>query len=75
MKGVSEINFSEVMQTSEDTLRISIDGTKTVLKFVGKTPTFLVGLTQYNHSEILAIMHTPEWSPIDKELMKKNKIK
>ena len=42
-------------------LRYSVDGNKTVLKFIGETPTFLVGLQQYNHSEILAIMATPEW--------------
>ena len=35
---------------------------KTVLKFVGNPPSFLVGLKQYNHTEILAIMHTPEWT-------------
>ena len=63
MADVSDINFTEVMQTSEATLRISIDGLKTVLKFIEETPLFLVGLQQYNHSEILAIMHTPEWTP------------
>ena len=63
---VSTIDFSQVEETSQDTLRLSIDGTKTVLKFVGETPSFLVGLQQYNHSEILAIMSTPEWeNPID----------
>ena len=65
MNDISGVNFSEVMQTSEATLRLSIDGTKTVLKFVGETPSFLVGLQQYNHSEILAIMHSPEWTPKD----------
>lgn len=63
MSDISEVNFSEVMQTSEATLRLSIDGLQTVLKFIGSTPSFLVGLTQYNHSEILAIMHTTEWTP------------
>ena len=62
MKDVSDINYSEVMQTSRDTLKLSIDEKQTVLKFVGKTPKFLLGLTQYNHSEMLAIMNTPEWS-------------
>tara|TARA_R100000655_G_scaffold56952_5_gene95229 strand:- start:9762 stop:9977 length:216 start_codon:yes stop_codon:yes gene_type:complete len=55
------VNFNEVLENNADTLRLSIDGTKTVLKFDGKTPDFLVGLQQYNHQEILAIMHTPEW--------------
>tara|TARA_R100001015_G_C4534073_1_gene99702 strand:- start:224 stop:448 length:225 start_codon:yes stop_codon:yes gene_type:complete len=62
MADVSNINFSEVAETSEETLRLSLNGEKTVLKFVGETPGFLVGLQQYNHSEILAIMATPEWS-------------
>ena len=62
MANISEVDFTQVYQTSEDTIRISLDGKKTVLKFVGNTPSFLVGLQQYNHSEILAIMNTPEWN-------------
>tara|TARA_R100000781_G_C4028898_1_gene109899 strand:+ start:259 stop:459 length:201 start_codon:yes stop_codon:yes gene_type:complete len=62
MDDVSSIVFSEVEETSQDTLRLSIDETKTVLKFAGATPDFLLGLQQYNHSEILAIMATPEWT-------------
>ena len=65
MDDVSSIDFSQVGETSQDTLRLSIDTTKTVLKFVGETPSFLVGLQQYNHSEILAIMHSPEWTNED----------
>ncbi len=62
MADVSNIDFSLVEETSQDTLRLSIDETKTVLKFKGEIPTFLVGLQQYTHSEILAIMHTSEWT-------------
>lgn len=62
MANISQVDFSEVIQTSEATLRLSIDGKKTVLKFEGDTPSFLVGLKQYNHSEILAVMNTPEWT-------------
>ena len=58
---VPSIDFSQVLESSENFLRYSVDGNKTVLKFIGETPTFLVGLQQYNHSEILAIMATPEW--------------
>ena len=66
MDNVSSIDFSQVTETSENTLRLSINKTKTVLKFTGDTPSFLVGLQQYNHLEILAIMETPEWTkPID----------
>ena len=62
MDDVSSIDFSQVEETSQDTLRLSIDTTKTVLKFAGEPPSFLVGLQQYNHSEILALMHSPEWT-------------
>ena len=47
------IDFSFVEETSLETLRLSIDKTKCVLKFKGNTPAFLVGLQQYNHEEIL----------------------
>jgi len=55
------IDFSLVEQTSLETLRLSLDRTKCVLKFKGETPAFLVGLQQYNHNDILEIMSTSEW--------------
>ena len=62
MANISKVDFTQVQQTSKDTLRLSVDGKETVLKFSGNTPAFLVGLQQYTHSEILAIMNTPEWT-------------
>ena len=62
MNEIDKVDFTKVCETSEDTLRLSANGEKTVLKFDGVTPDFLVGLQQYNHSEILAIMETPEWN-------------
>jgi hypothetical protein len=67
MDDVSNIDFSQIGETSQDTLRLSIDEKETVLKFTGNTPAFLVGLQQYNHSEILAIMNTPEWTNNEEE--------
>ena len=66
MANISQVDFSQVHQTSEATLRLSVDGKKTVLKFTGNTPAFLVGLQQYTHLEILAIMNTPEWTNKEK---------
>lgn len=60
---VDDINFGEVMETSADTLRFSVDGDKTFVKFEGDTPDFLAGKTTYTHSEILAILQTEEWAP------------
>ena len=59
---VPSVNFDEVLQTSEETLRYSLDGTKTLLKFDGETPSFLGGKTQYTHSEITFVLDSPEWT-------------
>ena len=66
MANISQVDFSQVFQTSEATLRLSVDEKETVLKFTGNTPAFLVGLQQYTHLEILAIMNTPEWTNKEK---------
>ena len=65
---VSSVDFSQVAETSADTLRYSLDGTKTFVKFEGDTPSFLDGLTQYTHSEILAELATPEWTDPDLDI-------
>jgi len=58
---VANIDFSKVKESSADTLRYSIDGTKTFVKFEGNTPTFLSGKQQYTHSQILEILAGEEW--------------
>jgi len=62
MLNVDTIDFSQVYETSVETLRLSVNGKKTILKFTGETPGFLVGLQQYSHSEILNIIATDEWT-------------
>jgi len=60
---VSSVNFDQVDETSESTLRYSLDGSKTFVKFdTDTTPSFLDGKTQYSHSEILTILATDEWT-------------
>ena len=61
---VSSVDFSQVFETSAQTLRYNVDpaGTKTFVKFEGDTPDFLDGKTQYTHSEILTILATSEWT-------------
>jgi hypothetical protein len=59
---LSLIDFNQVAQTSVDTLRYSVDGTKTLVKFEGDTPSFLVGKPQHNHAQILEILSGPEWT-------------
>lgn len=59
---VSSVDFNQVAETSADTLRYSIDGTKTFVKYEGSQPSFLNGKQEYTHSEILAILATDEWT-------------
>tara|TARA_R100000234_G_C4992103_1_gene176072 strand:- start:45 stop:272 length:228 start_codon:yes stop_codon:yes gene_type:complete len=58
---VASIDFSQVLQTSVDTLRYNNDGTKTFVKFEGDTPSFLDGKTQYTNEEILTELGKSEW--------------
>ena len=64
---VGNVDFNQVLETSANTLRYSVDGSKFLLKYEGDTPSFLEGKTEYTHSEILAILATDEWSPPDPE--------
>jgi len=60
------VNFSEVLETSQDTIRKSVDETKTFVKWDGETtPTSVDSLTTkegpYTYNEILTILSTSEW--------------
>ena len=61
---VPSIDFSEVMETSADTLRYSLDGEQTFIKYEGTRPSFLdeddVELT---HAEILDVLSHEDWTP------------
>ena len=59
---VSSVDFDQVLQTSADTLRYSVDGSKALLKYEGPQPSFLLVKTEYNHEEILSILSGPEWA-------------
>ena len=59
---IPSVDFSEVLETSSDTLRFSVDGEKAIVQFKGATPSFLDGKTQYSHSEILEIASGEEWN-------------
>ena len=54
------IDFSEVLETSFETLRWNNDNTKTFVKYEGDTPSWLVGKTAYNKAEMLTILNNPE---------------
>ena len=58
---LSSVDFSKVIQKSADHLLYSLDGTKTLVKFEGETPSFLVGKPVLSHTEILEVISGPEW--------------
>ena len=64
---LANINFDEVLETSADTVRRSVDGTKTFVKWEGSTPSSINTLTTaegpYTYTEIIDILSTEEWTP------------
>jgi hypothetical protein len=64
---IGKIDFNWVLETNAETLRISSDGLKTLVKWrTSTTPAFVENLTYkdgpYTHSEILQILEGPEWT-------------
>ena len=66
MTEVGLVDFNEVLETSEETLRLSVDNLQTVIKWDGGEPSFVSTLSSYDgpytHTEILDILATPEWT-------------
>ncbi len=62
---VSSVDFDQVLETSADTLRYSLDNSKTFVKYEGNKPRFLYGKTAYTHSEIVTILSGSDWTDPD----------
>jgi len=69
---LDQVDFSQVLETSKDTVRKSVDETLTFVKFEGDMPSTVEALTTkqgpYTHEEILAILATEEWTPDELEV-------
>jgi hypothetical protein len=67
MSEIGLIDFAQVLESSIDTIRKSVDETKTFVKWDGDTPACIANLTTaegpYSKEEILAILETEEWTP------------
>jgi hypothetical protein len=59
---VDSVNFNQVDETSADTIRYSVDGSQTFVKYEGDQPSFLNGKQEYTHSEILTVLSGDEWT-------------
>lgn len=63
---LSNIDFSQIGETSQDTLRYNLAQTEFVIKW-NSTPTFIsdgtvVPVSELTHEQALTLMATPEWS-------------
>mgnify|MGYP003108782733 CR=1 FL=1 len=67
---LAKVDFTQVGETSENTIRKSLDETQFVIKY-NNTPTFISDGTVspiqvLNHTEVLELMSTDQWSePIE----------
>ena len=63
---LNKIDFNQVLETDINTVRKSVDETKTFVKFDLPTPSSVASLTtksqEYTYNEILNILSTPEWN-------------
>ena len=63
---LNKINFNQVFETDADTVRKSVDLTKTFVKYDMPQPSSVASLTsksqEYTYDEILNILATPEWT-------------
>jgi hypothetical protein len=64
---LDKVDFSQVLETSAETVRKSADETKTFVKWDGNTPSSVQALEtkskEYTHSEILEILAGEDWTP------------
>lgn len=63
---LDKIDFTQVLETSPETLRKSVDGTKTFVKWEGDVPSSVEALTTkgpyLTDMDMVLLMPTPEWS-------------
>ena len=62
---VSSVDFSQVFETSAETLRYSVDDSQTCVKYEGSKPRFLYGKDTYTHSQMLTILDGEDWTPTE----------
>ena len=67
LSSTSSIDFNDVLETSIHTLRLSVDGTQTFVKYDGAQPASVAALagvsSEYNHEAILNLLTGSAWTP------------
>jgi hypothetical protein len=63
---LNKIDWDAVLETSSETIRKSVDGSKTFVKWDGETPECVLSLDSkqgpYNYDEIVEILANSEWT-------------
>ena len=63
---LNQINFNQVFETDAETVRKSVDETKTFVKYDIPMPSSVASLTtksqEYTYDEILQILQSTEWT-------------
>ena len=63
---LNKINFDQVLETDINTIRKSVDETKTFVKYDLPQPSSVASLTtksqEYTYDEFLVVLATPEWT-------------
>ena len=62
---ISSIRFDDVLESSASTLRRSVDGSKTFIKWDGSMPSWVNDLTTkegpYTYTQIITILSASDW--------------
>ena len=66
---IDQIDFTQVMETSAETVRRSVDSNLTFVKYEGEMPSSVAALTnkseEFTHEQFLIILAGPDWSSVD----------
>lgn len=69
---IDKVDFNEVLETSAETVRVSIDGTLTFVKYDGEMPASISNIPsvsqEYNRDEFLTILASSEWTSYAEEV-------
>ena len=59
------LDFSQILETSNETLRLNLSGSRTFVKYEGSMPSSISALSsktsEYTHTEILNVLTGSEW--------------
>ena len=63
---IGSIDFNQILETSVETLRYSVDKTQTLVKWKGEVPSCVLSLTTkssyMSYNQMLALLSTPIWT-------------